>query len=538
MYLDDIEIFRTSTAEPTPSGIIWTYTKDVSAYSTLFNAPHKIIFDLGNLIDDTYTGAWNTTLVAKFFNVDNTIDPADVIIPISAHKSAANQASAFIVPESKATNSLKLPKNTKKAVFSISACGQAAEEFWWSNVLTSDTRIFGNDTTLYGHSPFRELQLLIDGNMAGVAWPFPVIFTGGIVPGFWRPIVGIDAFDLKEDEIDISPFIPLLNDGNAHTFEIHVVGIDDDGDGNGNLTENIESNWVVTGKIFVWLESGTNLTNGTFPVIDAPAPVLRLQSTTQKQVNGTTDSLKYTIQVSRQISVQSTVMSSTGPRTVSWRQSLNFSNSGTLSNRGNDQIMRQITSGTSTSSSGYIRSFEYPLWVVSSYNAPSGGNITIDGKLGRGKNVQQIGDLAFLNEWRTFDHDQLPSAAQNLSFLGSSTKDWQNGTASYLSVPALKKSYGLGNTEQLFALSGINRGGELAVQSSANEARVPDGLHEELYQRRIIASNDTVVHDEESFGRQQIQRSHSCSSSHIDSVNGVPEYANSGVRAALGRGPK
>lgn len=27
---------------------------------------------------------------------------------------------------------------------------------------------------LYGASPFREVQLFIDGILAGVAWPFPV----------------------------------------------------------------------------------------------------------------------------------------------------------------------------------------------------------------------------------------------------------------------------------------------------------------------------------------------------------------------------
>lgn len=251
MYFGDTEIFRTSTAEPTQYGIIWTYVKDMSNYLALFTSPQKIIFDLGNIVDDTYTGFWNTTLTATFFTAEDSLEPADLILAISAHRSANGESSAFNVPESKAINDLVVPPNAKKAVFSISACGQAAEEFWWSNVLNSDTSVFGNDTALYGHSPFREVQLFIDGHMAGVAWPFPVIFTGGIVPGFWRPIVGIDAFDLREDEIDITSFIPLISDNRTHTYEIRVIGIDDDGDGNGNLTSAIESNWVVTGKIFI-----------------------------------------------------------------------------------------------------------------------------------------------------------------------------------------------------------------------------------------------------------------------------------------------
>jgi hypothetical protein len=522
MYLDDIEVWRTSTAEPTANGIIWSYTKDQSPYLSLYKSPHKLIFDLGNLIDDTYTGSWNTTLTATFFTADDTIEPADVVMPVSARRSNASQASAFTVPDTKAINTLTLPRNTKKAVFSISACGQAAEEFWWSNVLQSDTTAFGNGTTLYGHSPFRELQLLIDGNLAGVAWPFPVIFTGGIIPGFWRPIVGIDAFDLKEDEIDISPFLPLLNDGNSHTFEIRVLGIDDDGTGNGQLTENIESNWQVTGKVFVWTGNSSNMTTGTIPTISAPAPSMKLQST-RRSTNGTVSALDYSIQVSRQLYIESTISTSTGPKTLSWKQDLTFSNTGTLSNGGNDQIDRQTTSGTSTSSSGYQRTFEYPLWVISSYNAPTGGNVTIDGKIGRGKNVEQLDDLAFLNDWRTFDRTLLPSMPYNQSFGGSDTKNWQNGTASYLSVPAIKKSFGSGTTEQFFTLSGTPRAAE---QSG-----------EELYERHIIAANDSIVFDQERFGGQAVQRSRINLANQSPMDNGMHEYAGRGVRALLGRGP-
>lgn len=68
----------------------------------------------------------------------------------------------------------------------------------------SDVDTFPRYGGLYGYSPLREVQLLIDGMLAGVAWPFPTIFTGGVVPGLWRPIVGIEAFDLKEYEVDIT----------------------------------------------------------------------------------------------------------------------------------------------------------------------------------------------------------------------------------------------------------------------------------------------------------------------------------------------
>ncbi|CAO2658427.1 Nn.00g061500.m01.CDS01 [Neocucurbitaria sp. VM-36] len=537
MFFDDTEIFRTSTAEPTQYGIIWTYTKDMTNYLSLFKTPQRIIFDLGNLIDDTYTGSWNTTLTATFFTADEILEPADLIIPVSARRSAENAPSGFVVPETKAVDSLILPQNTRKAVFSISACGQAAEEFWWSNVLTSDAQVFGNETTLYGHSAFRELQLFIDGYMAGVAWPFPVIFTGGVVPGFWRPIVGIDAFDLREDEIDITPFIPFLSDNKAHSFEIRVVGIDDDGRGDGNLTENIESNWLVTGKVFIWLDTDNDITSGTLPTILASAPTISLRSTTQQGINGTVASLDYSVEVSRSLYIESTLLTSAGTTNVSWKQDLTFSNSGTLSNKGNDQIMRQTTTGNHVASSGYAKNFEYPLWVISSYNAPSGGNVTIDAKMGRGKYVQQFSDLAFPNDWKPFDYTRLPTTPYNNgTFRGSHVNNWQNGTASYLSVPAQKRSYGLGSTEQLYSLSGINDDSVAVVQDGTNNPAVAQQPSEELYRRHIIARNDSIVYDMESFGGQEHEQRAYFAPRPWSSDRGMHEFAFKGVRALLGRG--
>lgn len=517
MFLNDTEIFRTSTAEPTQNGIIWTYVKDMSNYLALFKEPQKIIFDLGNLIDDTYTGVWNTTLTATFFTAEDTIHAADMIIPVSARQSADNKPSGFVVPESAAVNSLSLPQNVKKATFSISACGQATEEFWWANVFSSDTTVFGNETTLYGYSPFRELQLYIDGTLAGVAWPFPVIFTGGVVPGFWRPIVGIDAFDLREDEIDISAFLPILSDGKEHSFEIRVAGINDDGKGNGELSDTVGSNWVVTGKVFVWLDSDGSVTRGSAPTISAPKPSLGLLSSVEKGANGSATSLNYSVNAARSLSISSTIETSEGSKTVTWSQDLQFRITGQLTNGGNDQSTSQSTTGKDISSNDYSRSYDYPLWVISSYKVLSGGNFTIDGKMGRGKYVQRLGDLAFPSEADTFDFTRTPDYPS--SFLGTQSNNWQNGSASYLGAPALKRSFGSGTTEQLYSLSGITD---------------PAASGVDLYRRHIVAANDSIVYDQESIGSggQVIQNKYANSPQ-----VGKQVYAELGIKAMLGRGP-
>jgi hypothetical protein len=134
IYFGDTELWRTSTAEPTQAGIHWTYIKDLSWALALMKQPQKLIFDLGNLIDSTYTGSYNVTLTATYFTGVDTVNPADQILAISTHQGAQNQSSQFSVPGQNATNSVALPRNIKKAVVSIAATGQIGEEFWYTNV--------------------------------------------------------------------------------------------------------------------------------------------------------------------------------------------------------------------------------------------------------------------------------------------------------------------------------------------------------------------------------------------------------------------
>ncbi|GKT60351.1 peptide-N4-(N-acetyl-beta-glucosaminyl) asparagine amidase A [Colletotrichum tofieldiae] len=243
-YLGDTEVWRTSTAEPRAApGIIWTYWKDMTPYLSLWKSPQKIIFDLPNLIDDRYTGPFNCTLTATFFRSDVQTDnapPADLIIPISSRNASSNTGSAWQVPEREAVSTIKFPRNANRAVFSVSANGQGTEEFWWSNVLQSDAAAFNATVGMApAGSPWREVQVLIDDQLAGVQWPFPVIFTGGVVPSFHRPLVGLDAYDLREHEVDISPWLPVLSDGKEHTFKIKVAGIADEGDRRPEWTQNL-----------------------------------------------------------------------------------------------------------------------------------------------------------------------------------------------------------------------------------------------------------------------------------------------------------
>lgn len=507
MYFNDTEVWRTSTAEPTADGIRWEYNKDMTPFLYFWNSPQKIIFDLGNLINDIYTGPFNTTLTATFSQSDGVAEPATLILPVSAKKGSDSAASVFILPNDNATNFVNLPRNANRAVFSISACGQAEEEFWWSNTLHSNIHTFEPQAgTLLGYSPFREVQLLIDGTLAGVQWPFPVIFTGGVVPGLWRPIVGIDAFDLREYEIDVTPWLPILCDGNPHSFEIRVIGIDDDGNDNGTLTKTVGNSWYVTGKIFLWLDKDPKaVTTGRAPTILLPEPVINLCQKVTQSKTGANETLKFSVNVQRILSISSLINTQLGSRLVTWTQSLSVTDHGTFTNFGVMQESCHNTAGTDQSTGGihFRNSYEYPLYANTSFvMEPSGsGNFSLDANLLLGLNINTQGASIYNSRYNNQE---------------TSLSTLQNGTAHYFASPKTKISTGFGRTHQKFdfrAVSGSKKG--------------------ELYNRDVEAINGTVVKDHENSDGVQKEPEVAEKSVHYDLD--VPIIA--GPREALGRGP-
>lgn len=387
MYFGDTEVWRTSTAEPTqPPGISWTFLKDMTTYLHLWKSPQKLIFDLGNLIDDKYTGSFNATLTATFFTSDaetNEYPPADLIIPISAKRGAVNESSHFILPKQNATNTINFPQNVYRAVFSISANGQAAEEFWWQNALQSDVLTFPKAGQLYGLSPFREVQLFVDEYLVGVQWPFPVIFTGGVVPSLHRPIVGLQAFDLREHEIDITPWLPYLCNGKEHTFTIKVVGLNNTG-GNATLTEIVDDSWYVTGKVFLWLDDEESVTIGAFSQTAYVGPRISMLSHVTQNETGLNETLKSSTNVDRFILFDSFIISQNRVEQISWSQTLSYSHEGLWSNFGHTQISNFSIRGidwANRPTATYNAFYTYPLYSNSTYSVSPDGDLAISAHL-------------------------------------------------------------------------------------------------------------------------------------------------------------
>ena len=80
-----------------------------------------------------------------------------------------------------------------------------------------------------GGGSYRQIEVYIDGLAAGILYPFPVVYTGGVNPLLWRPLTGIYSFNIPPYEFDLTPFAGVLNDGKAHQLSIVVLGNSDEG---------------------------------------------------------------------------------------------------------------------------------------------------------------------------------------------------------------------------------------------------------------------------------------------------------------------
>ncbi|KAL1660310.1 peptide N-acetyl-beta-D-glucosaminyl asparaginase amidase A-domain-containing protein [Schizophyllum commune] len=365
----NVEIWRTSTPEPTRGdGIIWTYIKDVTQYIPLFAKFGSLIFQLDNIIQDNLDGVYSTTVTATYYaGTDEypAAKQADTILPISTGANdTGNDAS---VPPGFSTN-VTIPVNTVKLFAEIFASGNSQEEFWYGNIPNAYLSSLP-DGLAYGQGPFREVRLLIDGRVAGVAFPFPVIFTGGFSPPAWRPINAINALDLPRYAIDATPFVPLLTDGAPHNFTLDVASAEED--------HAILGNWYVSGLLQVVTGSSEGRTTGNLTVYEV-GEYAEAETTGGNTTGG---GFQVEVDAKRSVHIESVLVDGNGEETaVVWVQDLDYVSKQTFSADYLVQLIDQSTTGTITSTHNgetvVSDEFSYPLAINYTYGSANYDNWT------------------------------------------------------------------------------------------------------------------------------------------------------------------
>jgi hypothetical protein len=199
LKIGGVTVFKTSTPEPSPDGIQWSVEKDLTEYAELLSKPQPVEMLIGNVVDSTYTGVLDITVSLTFYR--GTAPARPVVLPVG-------QA---------------IPRNTERLVADVYATGSGGgcEEFWY---LTTPTGVPYSCPADDG--PYREVQIRIDGVLAGIAAPYPHIYTGGWSnPFLWYVLPAPRAFDIQPIRYDLTPFVGRLTDGKAHDIQVSVVGV-------------------------------------------------------------------------------------------------------------------------------------------------------------------------------------------------------------------------------------------------------------------------------------------------------------------------
>ncbi|EIN07360.1 hypothetical protein PUNSTDRAFT_89610 [Punctularia strigosozonata HHB-11173 SS5] len=352
LTLQNVEIWRTSTPEPTQAGIIWTYVKDVTKYIPLFAESGTFSFELNNIVTSSLNGQYAATVTATFYE-SSAAHPAagksDLIIPIG--RVTTSGGAEVSVPPSYSQN-VTLPQNAVAVYAELYASGNGDEEFWYFN--TANDALSDLPSGYIGDGPFREVRLLVDGKLAGVAYPYATIFTGGIVPTAWRPITSYGALDLPTYFIDLTPFIPIIADGNSHNFTVDVASAESD--------HVINSNWYLSANLQVVKDTSSKPTTGKINVYTAEP----YGTANNDVVVGDNGDLTVTVTASRKVFVESTIKSGSGKTTIAtWSQNLQYKNVQQFLNDTYVQIVTQTASGTSIGTHNGIPvvsdAFSYPL---------------------------------------------------------------------------------------------------------------------------------------------------------------------------------
>ncbi|WP_328680617.1 peptide-N4-asparagine amidase A [Streptomyces sp. NBC_00322] len=239
-----VEILRTSTPEPSPDGIAWSVEKDVTRYSDTLRSAQPVEMLIGNVVNETYTGVLDVKVTLTFYAAGGTA------------KAAATPDKVLALDGT----SLTTPRNSERILAEVYATGSGGgcEEYWYLTVPESAPY-----SCKAAGGPYREVQIKVDGQLAGIAAPFPTVWTGGWSnPFLWYVIPGPRAFDIKPIQYDLTPFAARLNDGMPHRIEVSVVGVPLG-----------QADWSTPTNVLVWQDEGSAVVTGALTRHEESTPV-------------------------------------------------------------------------------------------------------------------------------------------------------------------------------------------------------------------------------------------------------------------------
>ena len=296
LFLGNNNLYFGTTPEPIHSSTnAWHIERDVTDYSALLTSAQQGTFVLANCTTDC--GAPYNTLLNGVFTVSADLEfypgygkspvprTPDLVLPMVQTNSGGgiNLPANVFQPTDQLTTTFNLPQNIEGAYLDVIAQSQNVDEQWYAcfpNDLSGINEVYG-----CGNTDFRETEISIDGQPAGIAPVSPWVYTG-FLPDQWRPIPAVQTLDFVPFRVNLTPFVGMLNDGNPHTIALSVF--------------NNDFYFSMTSSLLLFLDSGSSQVTGTVTqntlTLPSPAVSENLQGTsTVTGAIGVTSNRNFTI---------------------------------------------------------------------------------------------------------------------------------------------------------------------------------------------------------------------------------------------------
>ncbi|MGI4852866.1 MAG: peptide-N4-asparagine amidase [Janthinobacterium lividum] len=327
LYLGNANIYYGTTAEPrstlSPS---WHVERDVTDLSALLKSAQTGQAVVYNIVNSTYTGVIYGTAKLLFYP-SSFRDPAPVTPAVVIPVSGVNSPYELDTTASQVTATITAPRNTTKAYLDVIAQSQSGDEFWYLCVPNDVSGALQS----CGGTGFRETEITIDGKPAGVAPVYPWIYTGGIDPYLWQPIVGVETLNFKPYRVDLTPFAGVLSDGATHTIGVSVF--------------NANSYFLATANLLLYTDpfravTGGGLLQDTLSAAPTPKVTENLKTDSSGNTTGTV-----AVVSGRTFTVKGYVNTSLGRVVTTVQQSVDFNNTQTV-NVGSNDIQNVVQTST------------------------------------------------------------------------------------------------------------------------------------------------------------------------------------------------
>lgn len=420
LIINGAEIWRTSTIEPDGPGTIFqsTFSKDVSTYLKFFQQESFIEFDLGNIVTPSLQGAQNVQLYVSYYNVEgddipfglgsdliqaisskeevifSIAKPASIIIPLTSVNSTSSPTK-YLPQDTINVNIPSLNQNTTRLILSIFASGNSNEEFWYTNAFLEYVDLFDAEgDTMIGYGPVRVISVYYNGQKVATQIPQAFIFTGGLSPSLWQPIVANDAFDLQSIDIDLTALLPNIwnNDGgHGGNFVIEITNAT-------SPSPSIGSDWIVSANLLTYEHElvikgsghvvSITSSDNVSPLGNAPG-----DGTLYQSISGEFQASVYS-NIEFQLKDGSTISSIVELTTLSKVSNVqhydNYGNYQSVDNVGHAERIISISDDLNNLLYDYKSTFDYPLDVIinaTNNTIPTGWSYDIDVNITLSKSV-------------------------------------------------------------------------------------------------------------------------------------------------------